>query len=246
MKSIITPDWPAPRSIAAFTTTRHGGCSEGAYASFNLALHVEDDPDCVKANRAELKKNIPLPTEPLWLKQIHSTDVIKITQQSPQDITADGSWTQEANTICAIFTADCLPVLLCDQKGSCVAALHAGWRGLASGILETGVQQLPADPKDLLAWLGPAISQEHYEVGEEVRQAFIAYDPQAQHAFKPSERKDHWYIDIYFLARQRLQSVGVHAIYGGDHCTYRESDQFYSFRRDKETGRMASLIWIKP
>lgn len=244
--SFLIPKWPIPANVRAYTTTRIGGVSKGAYESFNLGPYVQDDETHVTTNRQYLKKILQLPAEPVWLKQIHSTQVIHLNETfNNQLIEADGSWTQQSGKVCVVTTADCLPVLLCDQKGTCVSALHAGWRGLMNGILEEGVKALSVPPREVLAWLGPAISAEVYEVGEEVRQAFLQEDKKSEQAFRPSERAEHWYMDIYLLARQRLQAAGVSAIFGGEHCTYREADKFYSYRRDKVTGRMASLIWLR-
>ena len=246
-ESFLLPNWPIPANVHAYVTTRLGGYSSGAYASFNLGAYVQDEENNIRANRQYLKKNLQLPNEPYWLKQIHSTTVVALDTATTNAtaVEADGSWASLPGKICVVTTADCLPVLLCDQKGTCVSALHAGWRGLAHGILEEGIKALPAEPKELIAWLGPAISSNFYEVGEEVRQAFLKVDAKAALAFRPSERADHWYMDMYLLARQRLQAAGVPAIFGGEYCTYREADKFYSYRRDNVTGRMASLIWLE-
>lgn len=239
----IIPNWPAPASVRAYSTTREGGVSHDPYSSFNMGLHVGDDPKDVQANRSHLKKIIHLSTEPYWLSQVHGTVVLSLNQSETASLPADGSVTSVRNKACVVMTADCLPVLLCDQRGTCVAALHAGWRGLLSGILEEGVQAMAVAPTDVMAWLGPAISVDAYEVGNEVRQAFVEKDSRAEAGFRPSERSGHWYMDLYFLARQRLQAAGVHSIYGGDLCTYQD-ERFFSYRRDGVTGRMASLIWL--
>jgi len=243
IKSYIVPVWPAPASVRAYSTTREGGFSHGPYSSFNLGMHVGDEPIDVQKNRAHLKKIIHLNTEPYWLSQVHGTVVLSLDKIEEATLPADGSMTSLPNKACTVMTADCLPVLLCDQRGTCVAALHAGWRGLLSGILEEGVQAMPAASTDLMAWLGPAISQEFYEVGNEVREAFVEKDPRAESGFRASEKPGHWYMDMFLLARQRLQAAGVHAIYGGDFCTYRD-ERFFSYRRDGVTGRMATLIWL--
>jgi polyphenol oxidase len=235
----IQPDWPAPPGVHAAFTLRQGGFSTDAYASFNLALHCGDDPAHVTANRALLQHALKLPHAPLWLEQVHGARVVDVAT-ARHDARADGIYTVTPGEVCAVMTADCLPVLFCSRDGNKIAAAHAGWRGLATGILEATVACL--DPHDLLAWLGPAICPQCFEVGAEVRAVFEAFDPAASAAFTPS-RRDHYLCDIYLLARQRLQNVGVHAIYGGSDCTYHTSEHFYSYRRDRVCGRMAALIW---
>ena len=237
MLNLITPNWPAPSKVKAFTTTRQGGYSQAPYDSLNLGDHVDDDPKAVAANRAKLRKL--LPTEPVWLKQVHSTKIVTANTSC----TADAAMTTELNKVCVILTADCLPVLFCDRAGTSVAAVHAGWRGLAGGILEATLQRFNQKPENLLVWLGPAIGPQAFEVGAEVRQAFTDYLPQAIEAFKPS-RTGHWLADLYLLARQRLAHHGVTQVFGGEFCTYSDAQRFYSYRRDKITGRMASLIWL--
>jgi YfiH family protein len=240
----LLADWPAPAGIRAGTSWRRGGISQDPYASLNLALHVGDDADAVAENRRRLR----LPSEPIWLSQVHGRTVVDAGQVSEQNIgqviEADAAYTERAGVICAVLTADCLPVLLCNHHGTRVAAVHAGWRGLAAGILERTVDSLELPGEQLLAWLGPAIGPNAYEVGEEVRDTFIRKNPEAGTAFR-SSRPGHWWMDIYQLARQRLMSRGVSAISGGDHCTWQEADNFYSYRRDGVTGRMASVIWIE-
>ena len=247
MTSYITPNWPAPSNIHAYVTTRKGGQSTGDYNSFNLAIHVGDDNTVVTNNRDHLQKILQLSAEPYWLTQVHGTRVLALDEIDTKKINkpdADGSWTSQPNKICVVMSADCLPVLLCDQKGSCVSALHAGWRGLASVILEIGVKSLPVHSSQLIAWLGPAISIDAYEIGAEVREKFLKVDATAENAFRASDRAGHWYVDLYEIARQRLQSVGVTQIYGGEYCTHRDKELFYSYRRDGKTGRMASLIYL--
>ncbi|HZA28587.1 MAG TPA: peptidoglycan editing factor PgeF [Gammaproteobacteria bacterium] len=239
----IYPDWPAPISIHAGTTTRAGGWSRSPYASFNLGAHVGDSVEAVRANRNCLVNRLSLPKEPYWLEQHHGNRVI-----DPSDPNtgrqADGACTAVAGVVCAILTADCLPLLLCNRAGSRVAALHCGWRGLAEGIISSGLKQMGCLSEDIVAWLGPAISAPVYEVGEEVYAAFAACDPSLTTAFTPT-RPGHWLLDLYASTRSILKSQGVHAIYGGHHCTYREPTLFFSHRRDGGiTGRMASLIWI--
>jgi YfiH family protein len=236
--------WPVPPGIRAGTSMRRGGVSQAPYASLNLALHVGDDAAAVRENRQRLG----LPSEPLWLSQVHGRTVVdagRIAKQQPDRvIEADAAYTNEVGVICAVLTADCLPVLLCDRQATRVAAIHAGWRGLAAGIIEGTLDALQFPGEQLLAWLGPAIGPDAYEVGEEVRDAFVRHQPEAVTAFRPSRPK-HWWMDIYQLARQRLQRRGVSAISGGNHCTWQEADNFYSYRRDGVTGRMASVIWIE-
>lgn len=238
---LIRPDWPAPAHIQALTTTREGGVSAAPYDRCNLAMHVGDRAADVAVNRQRVHSALALPAEPLWLSQVHGDQVIEATQAAPGS-TADGSYTNATGVVCAVLTADCLPVLLTDRAGSCVAAVHAGWRGLAAGVIEAAVRALPAAPGELLAWLGPAIGPDAFEVGTEVRQAFVEFDPEAARAFR--SRGDKWLADIYQLARLRLAAVGVNAVFGGGDCTFTDRDRFYSYRRDGRTGRMASLIWI--
>lgn len=238
----ITPDWPAPATIRAVCTTRQGGVSQPPYASLNLGDHVGDDPYAVAKNRLIVGDVLNLPTEPLWLQQVHGTEVctMQVASCYPQ---GDASIAMRKGQVCVVMTADCLPVLFCDKAGTKVGAAHAGWRGLHAGVLEKTVAALqPA--QELIAWLGPAIGPEAFEVGEEVRTAFIHYDPAAEMAFKPSSNTGKWLADIYLLARQRLNAVGVTAIYGGDFCTYTDAQRFFSYRRDGQTGRMGSFIWI--
>ncbi len=236
--SWLIPDWPASANIYAGTTLRHGGVSLPPYDSLNLGNHVGDDPAAVAENRRRLN----LPTEPIWLRQTHSTRIVDAAHCTPDQNEADGSYTTQSQVICSVLSADCLPVLICDRAGTTVAAVHAGWRGLASGIIEQAIATLPVDPDNLLVWLGPSIGPDAYEVGNEVRKIFITHDPAAKAAFIAKQGK--WRMDIYQLARQRLMTLGVTAIYGGNHCTYREGEHFYSYRRDGISGRMASIIWM--
>lgn len=239
----ITPDWPAPPWVKAYTTTRCGGYSQAPYQGLNLALHVGDDPTTVQANRALLRQTLPLPAEPCWLHQTHSTEIIEAKAINKATCAADAVYTTTPDHVCVVLTADCLPVLFCDQAGKQVAAVHAGWRGLLQGILENTIQSLQTPGETLLAWLGPAIGPHAFEVGDEVYRAFITASPQAAAAFTIA-RSHHWYADLYQLARQRLIRQGITAIYGGTRCTFSEAKHFYSYRRDKVTGRMASLIWL--
>lgn len=244
----LIPDWPAPTHVQARMTTRCGGVSTAPYASFNLGDHVGDDPAAVAANRAQLRAC--LPAEPLWLKQVHGRGIV-MSDQAVGIPEADGSVSRHAGRICAVLTADCLPVLFCDRRGTVVAAAHAGWRGLADGVLEAAVAAMAVEPDEILTWLGPAIGPLAFEVGEEVRQVFLAQDPSAALAFAPSPltpqapgSPSKWLADIYLLARQRLVRVGVKQVFGGGFCTYTDAERFYSYRRDGVTGRMASLIWL--
>ncbi|WP_455205873.1 peptidoglycan editing factor PgeF [Kaarinaea lacus] len=239
----ILPQWPAPSRVHACVTTRVGGVSNASYAAMNLADHVNDDSEAVLENRRLLKQRLDLPGEPAWLQQTHSTEVIKIDARQHYDPNADGSYTWDTNVVCAVLTADCLPLLLCDVHGQGVAAVHAGWRGLANGIIEQTVEKMGVIAGDLLVWLGPAIGPERFEVGADVLNAFCDNNPQAEKAFTKTA-EDRWLADLYHLAKLRLGTLGVTKIYGGDYCTYNDEALFYSYRRDKTTGRMASLIWL--
>lgn len=225
----ITPNWPAPLNVKALTTVRQGG---------NFALHVGDDPKAVLANRALLKLQANLPAEPLWLAQTHSIRVVDVTDGL---IDADASVAFQPNQVCAVLTADCLPILVCNKNGTRVSAIHAGWRGLAAGIIESVIEKLDCDPTTLLVWLGPAIGPTAFEVQSDVLLAFEGY--QSEKTFKPT-KEGYWLADIYQLARERLARLGVTAVYGGGLCTYSDSVRFYSFRRSGVTGRMATLIWF--
>ena len=240
MNNFIFPDWPAPDNIKACTSTRIGGISEGVYGHFNIATHVNDHNPHVIQNRSYLKQTLNLPSEPLWLEQVHGTDVVDVSMSST--LKADASFACEMDKVCVVMTADCLPVLMCNRKGTKVAAAHAGWRGLQAGVLEKTIDALQEDPDDLLIWLGPAIGPQAFEVGDEVREAFVKEIAETEAAFQVS-RPGHWLADIYQLARIRLQKKGVNKIYGGGLCTYTDTSRFYSYRRDGNTGRMASLIW---
>jgi len=238
----IRPDWPAPECVRACTTTRHGGVSLGPYAGFNLGDHVGDIVEDVAINRAQLKQQLNLPAVPIWLNQVHDTQVVNAAEVEA-GCTADSSYTNKAGVVCAVLTADCLPLLLCNREGSKVAVVHAGWRGLAKGVIETTLAALDSPPENLMAWLGPAIGPQAFEVGAEVYEVFLAHDPQAGSAFK-ANASGRWLADIYQLARLRLARQGVTAVYGGHECTFTDPQRFYSFRRDNITGRMASLIWL--
>ncbi|MEN0036162.1 MAG: peptidoglycan editing factor PgeF [Cellvibrio sp.] len=244
----ITPDWPAPANVRSYISTRAGGVSASPYASNNLGLHVGDDSDAVAKNRAQLSDELGLTQSPQWLEQVHGVKVVNAKSDGVVR-TADGSYSDQSGQACLVMTADCLPILLCDKQGTQVAALHCGWRSLAKGICARGLQKFTAKPGDILAYLGPAISQPHFEVGIDVLEAFFKAARNQDHAeqiakaFVSAQRPLHFYADIYALARAELNALGVTAIYGGGYCTYADEARFYSFRRDKVTGRMASLIW---
>lgn len=235
------PDWPAPKNVRALQTTRLGGVSIAPYDSLNLGSHVGDAPLAVARNRMLL--NTLLPSEPVWLEQVHGTVVANadIASCLPQ---ADACIARHREAVCVVMTADCLPVLLCDAQGSVVGAAHAGWKGLAAGVIEATVRAMDADPRQLMAWLGPAIGRDAFEVGDEVRAAFVGMQPQAASAFVPGQNGK-WFADIYALARLRLNALGITQIYGGGYCTYREREKFFSYRRDGVTGRMGTFIWLE-
>lgn len=237
----IVPDWPAPPNVRALVTTRAGGVSAGPWASLNLGDHVGDDPAAVAENRRILRAR--LPAEPHWLRQVHGTRCVDAALATA-DSEADAAFVRHPGAVCAVLTADCLPVLLCDAAGTVVAAAHAGWRGLAAGVIEATVRAMDVPGEQLMAWLGPAIGPQNFEVGGEVRATFTAHDPAAAAAFavRPGGK---WLCDIYGLARQRLAVLGVRRVAGGDFCTVREAGRFYSYRRDGATGRMASTIWME-
>lgn len=237
----IVPNWDVPTHIRAFSSTRLDGVSQGVYHGLNLGTHVGDDLLLVERNRALLKKAAALPSSPIWLNQTHSNQLINVDRPTSQVLDADGAITTQANVVCAVMTADCLPVLLTDSKGSKVAAVHAGWRGLAGGIIENAVIQFDSP---VIAWLGPAISKSAFEVGQDVFDIFVAHSSDAQSAFKPLGQGK-YLADINELAKQRLHSLGVKAIYQSDLCTYKQTDTFYSYRRDGVTGRQATFIWIE-
>ncbi len=241
--SFIYPNWPVPSQVKAVVTTRETGPSLAPYNSFNLGLHVGDAPEQVRLCRQQLEVELACP--PInWLQQEHTTQVVT---QAPAGCSADAALANSNAFTCAVLTADCLPVFFCTKDATQVAVAHAGWRGLAGGILENTVQAMQEDPANILAWLGPAIGPRVFEVGPEVRQAFLTGNPEAATAFVPSPyRLKHYMADLYRLATQRLNKVGVTAVYGGGFCTLSDSDRFYSYRRDGQlTGRMASLIWLE-
>lgn len=235
----IVPDWPAPARVKACVTTRAGGVSVAPFDSLNLGTHVGDDPVAVKKNRQRLLSQ--LGCKPAWLQQVHGIDVVEAAPETLAE--ADASWTATPGIACTVMTADCLPVLFCDRNGTRVAAAHAGWRGLAAGVLEATLDALAVAPEDTLVWLGPAIGPQAFEVGAEVREAFVSQHAQAAQAFGESLNPGRYMADIYELARIRLAARGVAAVYGGGFCTYSDP-RFYSYRRAARTGRFASLIWL--
>jgi YfiH family protein len=242
---VIRPDWPAPAWVRACATTRAGGVSAGRFASLNLGDHVGDDPAAVAANRASLRAALGLPAEPLWLRQVHGTRVAE-AQRDGAGVEADAMIAAAPGEVCAVLTADCLPVIFCDAAGSAVAAAHAGWRGLAAGVLEATVAAFAVRgvaPGALLAWIGPAIGAAAYEVGAEVRAAFLARDPGAGVGFTANAR-GRWQLDLAALARRRLVAAGVARVFGGDLCTASDARRFFSHRRDGPCGRQATLIWL--
>ncbi|MCK9260705.1 MAG: peptidoglycan editing factor PgeF [Azoarcus sp.] len=240
-RSLIVPDWPAPGNVKALVTTRAGGVSAAPYDSLNLGAHVGDDVVAVAENRARLSRL--LPSEPVWLEQVHGTCVIDLDNH-PSELWGDAALTRIERRVCAVMTADCLPVLFCDDAGTVVAAAHAGWRGLVSGVLEATVASMKVRPDCVLAWLGPAIGPAAFEVGDEVRDAFLMHDRGAAEAFINNGQPGKWLADLYMLARRRLVRAGVARIYGGGLCTWSDHERFYSYRRDGLTGRFASLVWL--
>ncbi len=243
----IAPDWPAPPNIRALTTTRcMPGNSLPPYDAFNLGLNSGEDMGIVQANRALLERAHGLPSRPRWLHQVHGTRSLRLTAEIIDgEAQADAAFTTQHGVVLAILTADCLPLLICARDGNEIAAVHAGWRGLSGGVVESCVGRLRTPVQDLLAWLGPAVGAASYEVGEQVRTAFVDHDATAESAFVPT-RSGHWRCDLYALARQRLNALGVDRIFGGNFDTFTD-DRFYSYRRDgASSGRFASLIWMQP
>lgn len=245
--SWITPDWPAPTPVRALSTTRNSGHSAAPYASFNLSDYVGDVPAAVAMNRAQLQAQAGLPAEPRWLRQVHGTHVLYLdilaaeTAVPPE---ADAAITTSGGVVCAVQTADCLPVLLCDTAGTRVGAVHAGWRGLAAGVIEAAVARLDVPAAQILAWLGPAIGPDAFEVGDDVRDTFVQDVLETSRCFR-AHAPGKWHADLYALARLRLQRAGVAQVYGGGWCTYSNVQEFFSYRRDGVTGRMATLIWLE-
>ncbi|OCA55743.1 purine nucleoside phosphorylase YfiH [Photorhabdus namnaonensis] len=242
MTPLIFPNWPQPTTVKACSSTRLGGMSLSPYNSLNLGKHVGDKPDVVEQNRHILAEMAELPQQPVWLEQVHGTRVVRLNGQPLEDKRADAVYTNIPGQVCAVMTADCLPVLFCSSAGDEVAAAHAGWRGLCTGVLENTIAQFKAKPHQIQAWLGPAIGAKKFEVGNEVLQAFTSQHADLSQAFIPFGEK--YLADIYLLAKLKLQSVGVNAIFGGGECTVTNKEKFFSYRRDGITGRMATLIWL--
>lgn len=241
--SLILPEWPAPANVGACSTLRGGGVSLAPWEAFNLGGHVGDDPAHVAANRKSLVARAELPQMPRWLDQVHGTEVVRLPSAQAEALQADASITRETGVVCAIMTADCLPVLFCSDDGREVAAAHAGWRGLCAGVLENTLAQFASPASQIHAWLGPAIGPDAFEVGSEVRAAFMAKDARARQAFRSAGAK--YFADIWLLAQQRLEAAGVKSVSMTRRCTFHERGEFFSFRRDGTTGRMASLIWLR-
>jgi YfiH family protein len=253
---LITPDWPAPSGVRAAFTLRSGGVSGAPYDSLNLGAGIGDSPAAVAENRHRVREKLRLPGEPVWLDQVHGIDVIALGAMGRSgSLTAAGTAASAGTTgdaaiawgpghVCAIRVADCMPVLFAARDGSAVGAAHAGWRGLAGGVLEATVRRLGIPASQLIAWMGPAIGPTHFEVGDEVRAAFTATDLDAALAFVANAR-GRWQCDLYALARRRLTAIGIAEIYGGGWCTFAEADRFFSYRRSGQCGRMAALIWIE-
>lgn len=235
----LIPDWPAPANVRACVTTRAGGASQAPFDSFNLGAHVQDDAQAVASNRRQLTDTLQV--QPAWLSQVHGVNVVQADPARVDE--ADASWTAIPGVACTIMTADCLPALFCDRAGTRVAAAHAGWRGLAAGVLEATADSLAVAPGEVLVWLGPAIGQPSFEVGGEVREAFVSSHPQTAAAFIPSINAGRFMADIYALARLRLAAHGIDAVYGGGLDTYTDT-RFFSYRRSARTGRFASLVWL--
>lgn len=239
----VIPGWPAPARVRAFVTTRAGGVSTGSCASLNLGTRCGDDAGAVAENRSRLAAR--LPSAPVWLRQVHGTrvadaDAARAAGDEPE---ADAAVARRASTVCAVLVADCMPVFLADEAASVVAVAHAGWRGLSAGVLEATLDAMRVRPESVLAWLGPAIGPRVYEVGEEVRAAFLAHDRAAETAFAPT-RPGHWLLDLYRIARQRLAARGVARVSGGGFCTHSDAARFFSHRRDPRSGRMAAVVWL--
>ena len=246
----IVPDWPAPAGGHAASSLRTGGVSPPPWQSLNLGAHVGDEPARVAENRRRLAALLGVPAEPAWLEQVHGVDVLSLDAPSlPAGRTADGAVTGRPGRVLAVLTADCLPVLFCHRQGGRIGAAHAGWRGLAAGVLERTVTAMEAPPEELLAWIGPGIGPDAYEVGPEVRDACLAATgARAEDCFRPV-RPGHWHCDLPGLARLRLEAAGLAGVYGGAWCTHGDPERFFSHRRDGAagpTGRMATLIWLAP
>jgi hypothetical protein len=246
---LLRPEWPVHERVRAAMSLRDGGVSVAPFASLNLGDHVGDAPEAVAQNRARLRAALALPTEPLWLRQVHGAHVHRDEESDAAEPStaplADAAVARRAGAVLAILVADCLPVLLADRRGDVIGAAHAGWRGLAAGVLEATVAAMAAPAATLSAWLGPAITQPHFEVGEEVRAVFVAHDPAADECFVRNAR-GRWQCDLPALARARLQGLGVSSIVDSGLCTVADAQHCYSYRRDGRTGRMAALLWLQP
>ena len=245
---ILKPEWPAPPGVRAAFALRSGGVSAPPFDSLNLGAHVGDEAEAVAENRRRLRTQLRLPEEPAWMEQVHGIDVLDLDALAHGGaargiVTADAAHTRRAGRICTVQVADCLPVLLAARDGSAVAAAHAGWRGLAGGVLEATVQALAVEPGQLIGWLGPGIGAAHFEVGEDVRRAFVTHDAAAAAAAFTSNQRGRWQCNLAALARARLAALGVAAVFGGEWCTYADAARFFSYRRDGRCGRMAALIW---
>ncbi|MDK9775390.1 MULTISPECIES: peptidoglycan editing factor PgeF [unclassified Vibrio] len=241
MKTIV-PNWPAPKNVKAFASTRVGGFSSAPYQGLNLGAHVGDDPSIVEKNRDWLAQQANMPSAPIWLNQTHSTVVAQVSAPTTRVLDADGVFTSASNVVCSAMTADCLPVLLTNTQGTQVAAVHAGWRGLANGIVENALELFSGE---VVAWLGPAIGPQAFEVGEDVLQAFVDFDSQAHQAFTPRDVEGKWLADMSKLATQRLNKLGITQVFDSGLCTFQDKEDFYSYRRDGVTGRQATFIWIE-
>jgi YfiH family protein len=240
---ILMPEWPASPKVHAAFTLRSGGVSAAPFDSLNVGAHVGDEAAAVAENRQRVRARLSLPEEPAWMEQVHGVEVLDLDVRRPAPgITADAAFTRRAGPVCAVQVADCLPVLFAVRDGSAVAAAHAGWRGLATGVVEATVRGLAVEPQRLIAWLGPTIGLSHFEVGDEVRSAFLARDPGAASEFTANAR-GRWQCDLAGLARRRLTALGITAIFGSGRCTYADAAHFFSYRRDGRCGRMAALIW---
>lgn len=256
MIKLIYPYWPAPKNVHAFTTTRIGGISTASFDSLNMGSKTGDILDNVIENRNRLIQTEQIPSEPYWLNQTHSTTVLDISKIKLQPPTgniynnplpeADASYTGQAKQVSVVLTADCMPVLFCSIKGNEIASAHAGWRGLCNGILEKTAEKFACPFTEIIVWLGPAISARKFEVGIDVKEQFEFADPKARDAFKLINQTEQKYLaDLYLIAKQRLNALGITKIFGGDYCTFTEQDKFYSYRRENITGRMASMIWFE-
>ena len=240
----ILPNWPAPPEVRALSTLRRGGVSAAPFDSLNLGAHVGDSAEAVGENRRRLRTAARLPVEPVWLSQQHGTSVLDLDGAHHASAGADASFTRRPGSVCAILTADCLPVLLASDAGAGVAAAHAGWRGLAAGVIEATVRALALPPQSLQAWLGPGIGPAHFEIGPEVREELLRADPQAEGAFVRNAG-GRYMTDLTALARRRLERLGIARVFGGDACTYAAREDYFSYRRDGRTGRQATLIWLE-